>query len=321
MSNDIATRYKNGQNIAIPAETLQSVRDNIEACLSSGTRKIYKVDWRIFSEWCSHHNVNPLPVPPEALCLFLTEQSSAGIAPSTLIRRLAAIKLCYDRAGFDSPTKHPAVLMCMKGIKRITTHEVKKKSAATVDRIREMINHCPDNIIGIRDKAILLLGFAGAFRRSELVALTIRDICRTDDGIKVIIRRSKTDQEGKGHTIAIPNGKNLRVVDHLFAWLKASKIDNGFLFRSIRRGGKVQERTLTSHAVAEIVKKYARLCGFTVENFSGHSLRSGLITSAAKAGASINKIMEISRHSDINTLVGYVRNENLFENHATEKFM
>jgi|SRR5579872_383616 len=321
MSNDIATRFKNGHNIVIPQETLKSVRDNIESCLSKGTREMYKIDWRIFSEWCLAHNVNPLPIPPEVLCIFLTEQANAGFAPATLIRRLAAIKRCYDRAGLDSPTKHPAVLMCMKGIKRNTSHEVKKKSAATVDRIQEMINHCPDNISGLRDKAILLLGFAGAFRRSELVALTTRDITRTDDGIKVIIRRSKTDQEGKGHTIAIPNGQNLRVVDHLFAWLKEAHIVNGFLFRSIRKGGKVQERVLTSHAIAEIVKKYARLLGLTVENFSGHSLRSGLITTAAKSGASINKIMEISRHSDINTLVGYVRNENLFENHAGEKFL
>lgn len=321
MSNDIATRYKNGQNIAIPEETLKSVRDNIEACLSSGTRKMYKVDWRIFSEWCVNKNVNPLPVPPEALCVFLTEQSDSGIAPSTLIRRLAAIKLSYDRAGLDSPTKHPAVLMCMKGIKRITTHEVKKKSAATVDRIQEMISHCPDTIIGLRDKSILLLGFAGAFRRSELVVLTTRDISKTDDGIKVIIRRSKTDQEGKGHTIAIPNGKNLRIVDTLYNWISQAGIVEGFLFRRIRKGSNVQDIPLTSHAIAEIVKKYARLSGLTVENFSGHSLRSGLITSAAKAGASINKIMEISRHSDINTLVGYVRNENLFENHAGEKFL
>lgn len=321
METELVLSKDKEQNLSTAKVLLEAAIETMEASLSPSTRKMYRIDWNIFSEWCDYNKFNPLPASAETLCLFLTDQHTGGFAPATLIRRMAAIALAHERAGFDSPTKLPAVKKLMKGIKRTTTHEVIKKSAATVDRVQEMISHCPETLIGMRDKALLLLGFAGAFRRSELVALTINDIIKTDDGIKVMIKRSKTDQEGKGCIIAIPNGPNLRVVDNLFAWLKAGKITKGPLFRSIRKSNKVQEAALSTESVAKIIKRYAIKCGYNVDNFSGHSLRAGLITSAAKAGASINKIMEISRHSDINTLVGYVRNENLFENHAGEKFL
>ena len=184
-----------------------------------------------------------------------------------------------------------------------------------------MITHCPDTLARLRDKALLLLGFAGAFRRSELVALTINDIEHTPEGIKVTIRKSKTDQEGQGQTIAILNGIRFRVVDALTAWLYMANITEGHLFRSIKKGDHVQSMPLTDRSVANIVKQYAKKAGLTVNDFRGHSLRVGFITSGTAAGADLFKLMEISRHKKPETIIGYVRESKLFENHAGEKFL
>lgn len=184
-----------------------------------------------------------------------------------------------------------------------------------------IIAHCPDTLTGIRDRALLLLGFAGAFRRSELVALEVNDIERTPEGIKITIHKSKTDQEGQGQVIAIPNGVNFRVVDALMSWLNAAGITEGALFRSIKKGGAIQTAALTSRSVANIVKQYAGLAGLTVDDFSGHSLRAGFITSGAEAGADLFKLMEVSRHTHPKTVMGYVRNAQLFDNHAGAEFL
>lgn len=319
--NDIITRSKNEHYLSNIQALDKSVRENIEASLAKSTRRVYKLCWKKFSAWCDNNKISSLPASAESLCLFLTEESKKEISMSFLVQMQAAIKLSHDRAGYISPTSHFSVKRTFKGIKRLSTREIVRKSPATVERIESMISHCQTTLIGLRDRALLLIGFAGAFRRSELVALKMNDIERTPEGIKIIIRRSKNDQEGKGQTIAILNGTRFRVVDSLYTWLKEANINEGFLFRQIRRGGNVQQNRLSNQAVAEIVKKYATLSGFNIDNFSGHSLRSGFLTSAASAGAGINKMMEVSRHTDIQTLLGYVRNENLFENHAGEKFL
>lgn len=320
--NELILNTEFDKSLAVSAPLIDDAKSYIKNSFSKNTLKFYAIDWKIFFNWCESNKLSPLPASSEAICLFLTDQTiNHNKAPATLIRRLAAIRLAHLSEGHQSQTKHPTVLRVMRGIRRTTKHEVKKKSSATVDRIEAMIEHCPNTITGLRDKALLLLGFAGAFRRSELVALTFKDIERTDDGIKVIIRRSKTDQEGKGYTLAIPNGTRLRIVDALFHWLKAANITEGYLFRPIRKGGKVQQSALSDRAVANLVKFYAGKAGLNVDKFGGHSLRAGFITSAAKAGASIIKMMEVSRHTNINILSGYIRNENLFENHAGEKFL
>ena len=309
-------------NISISEDLIDEAKSYTKYSFSESTRKFYAIDWRIFSEWCSLNNVCPLPASPETIFLFLTDQTiNHKIAPATLVRRLAAIRLRHSSSELQSPTKHHLVRRIMQGIRRKSTHVIKKKSAATVDRIEQIISYCPDNITGLRDKALLILGFAGAFRRSELVSLKVEDIEKTDDGVKVLIRRSKTDQEGRGQKIAIPNGTRFRVVDTLFNWLTQANIENGYLFRSINKAKKISNEGLCPKSVAYIIKKYAAQAGLNVDNFAGHSLRAGFITSAAKAGASIHKMMEVSRHTNANILIGYIRNENLFENHAGEKFL
>jgi site-specific recombinase XerD len=262
-----------------------------------------------------------MPATHQTIMLFLSAQAQEGIKAATLVRRLAAIKMFHESRGFTTPTQHQGVKSVLKGIKRNQGTAARKKAPATAERMANMIAHCPESLKGLRDKALLLLGFAGAFRRSELVALRIQDIERTPEGIKVTIRKSKTDQEGLGQVIAIPNGIRFRIVDALFAWLEVANIKEGFLFRSIKKGDHVQEAALTDQSVAKVVKLYASKAGLTVNDFSGHSLRAGFITSGAASGADLFKLMEVSRHKKPETVLGYVRESKLFENHAGERFL
>ena len=297
------------------------VRDYMAQALSPSTIKFYKIDLRIFAEWCGIMQLIALPATSYTVAKFLAEQASLGIKPATLTRRLAAIRMAHEAKGYATPTQDKGVKAVFKGIKRDKGVAQDKKAPITAERLAAMITHCPDTLIGLRDKALLLIGFAGAFRRSELVALTVDDIERTPEGIKVTIRKSKTDQEAQGQVIAIPNGANFRVVDTLMTWLNIANITEGALFRSIKKGGAIQTAALTSRSVANIVKQYAGLAGLTVDDFSGHSLRAGFITSGAEAGADLFKLMEVSRHTHPKTVMGYVRNAKLFDNHAGEAFL
>jgi integrase len=179
-----------------------------------------------------------------------------------------------------------------------------------------MARAAPEDIRGLRDRALLLLGFGGAFRRSELVALDVSDLAETDDGLRVRIRRSKTDQEGHGETIAIVRGEVACPVKALRAWLDAAGITEGPVFRSIRKGGHVTRYRLTSKSVCDLVKSYAARIGLDASTYGAHSLRSGFLTSAARRGASVWKLKEVSRHRSTDTLAGYVRDADLFHNHA-----
>jgi integrase len=174
----------------------------------------------------------------------------------------------------------------------------------------------PVNLAGLRDRALLLLGFAGALRRSEIVALDVADIEEIESGLLVTIRHSKTDQEGKGVTIAIARGDVACPVKVLREWLSSAGIETGPLFRPINKAGRVAQARLTDRSVANIVKAYAERAGFDASTFSGHSLRSGFLTSAAAKGASIFKMMDVSRHKSVETLRGYVRDAELFKDHA-----
>jgi site-specific recombinase XerD len=179
-----------------------------------------------------------------------------------------------------------------------------------------MVAMAPDRLSGLRDRALLLLGFAGAFRRSELVALDVSDITEAKTGLLVTIRRSKTDQEGEGVTIAIARGDIACPAKALREWLDAAGIATGPIFRPINKAGTVAAERLTDRSVANIVKAYAERAGFDAATFSGHSLRSGFLTSAAAKGASIFKMMDVSRHKSVDTLRGYVRDAELFKDHA-----
>lgn len=321
-SNELVKKTMIDQKLIEQAQLDVLAKNYMQQSLSESTRKFYLIDFGIFSKWCELFELPALPAAPETVARFLAAQASVGIKPATLIRRLAAIRMAHEMIGHLSPTEHKGVKAVVKGIKREKGIAQRKKAPATAERIESMIAHCDINsLIGLRDKALLLLGFAGAFRRSELVALTVKDIERTPEGMKVTVRKSKTDQEGLGQVVAILNGSRFRVVDTLMAWLSAANITDGYLFSPVKKGNKVQSMSLTGRSVATIVKRYAEKAGLTVEDFSGHSLRSGFITSGAAAGADLFKLMEVSRHKKPETVIGYVRESKLFESHAGEKFL
>jgi integrase len=195
------------------------------------------------------------------------------------------------------------------------------KASATADILTALLRLCPTTLAGKRDRALLMLGFAGAFRRSELVALEVADLSEVPDGLRVRIRRSKTDQEGQGAEIAIPRGYRLRPVEAVQVWLQAAGIEDGYLFRTVHRGGHVRSWGLAGHVVAKIVKQYALAAGLDPQEFSGHSLRAGFVTSAAETGASVLKIQETSRHKSVDVLAAYVRRVDLFKDHAGAGFL
>lgn len=285
------------------------------------TRRAYMTDINTFTTWCTARGVSPMPAAPETVANFIADSAEQGLRPSTIGRRVAAIRYLHRLADEETPTRSELVSKTLKGIRREMGGAPDRKAAATADIVERMIDTCDDSLKGLRDRAILALGFAGAFRRSELVALRVEDLSRTDDGYRVLIRKPKTDQEGQGQTIAIPRGNRLRPGPAIEAWMAAAGIESGPLFRRVRRGGKVGAQPLRPAVVAEIVKERCLLINEDPAQFSGHSLRSGFLTSAARAGATIFKMRDVSRHKSLETLNAYVRDADLFRNHAGSAFL
>ena len=297
-------------------------RQFIAESLSAGTLRAYQSDLRIFAAWCEDHGFQSMPATSGTVADFLSEQAENGLSPSSLTRRVAAIKYAHEAKGFQSPTTDKIVSVTMKGIRRSKKQATQKKTPATAEKIITMLAHCDTSTLsGKRDKALLLIGFAGAFRRSELAALTVNDIQVSEAGIRVTIRSSKTDQEGQGQEIAIPDGK-MNAVAVLQDWLDSAGINEGYLFRGFYKGGKrIRDTMLSGQAIADIVKAYAIKSGLNPAEFAGHSLRSGFVTSAAESGASLLKIMDQSRHKSVDVVRGYVRSAKLFHDHAGSDFL
>jgi integrase len=208
---------------------------------------------------------------------------------------------------------------------RLASHPIgtarDKKTPATHDIIGEMLDAFPDTPIGKCERALLAFGFAGEFRRAELVALEVADLVEVADGLRVVIRHGKTDQEGQGAEIAIPRGYRLRPVEAIQTWLAAAEISRGSVFRSVARGGRVGTEALSPYAASLVIKQRIAAIGLDSATYSGHSLRSGFLTSAAEAGASLFKLTEVSRHKSLDTLRGYVRRVDLFKEYAGAAFL
>ena len=295
---------------------LAAAIDLAKAEKAASTRKAYGTDFRLFKAWCETRGASSLPASPEAVAAFLAAETGNGTKPSTLARRVAAIRYAHKLAGLATPTDSEAVKATLRGIRRTVGAAKVRKAPAVAAKVRAMVALAPEGLKGLRDCALLLLGFAGAFRRSELVALDVADIAETETGLLVTIRRSKTDQDGEGVTIAIARGDVACPARALREWLDAAGIEAGPIFRPINKAGTVAAERLTDQSVAKIVKAYAERAGFDPTVFSGHSLRSGFLTSAAGNGASIFKMMDVSRHKSVDTLRGYVRDAELFKDHA-----
>lgn len=307
---------------AARAAEAEAVQSYALAEKADATRRAYRSDFEMFGAWCrTQRNVEPLGASPDTVAAYLAIQASAKVKSSTLTRRLAAIAYAHRLAGLESPAGHEVVRAVMRGIRRKSGTAPTRKAPATAERIAAMLQTISsDTLVGKRDRALLLLGFAGAFRRSELVALEVVDLAFEPEGVRVMVRRSKADQEGQGQEIAILCGTKLRPVAALQAWLAAAGVTAGPVFRSVNRHGQVGE-ALTAQSVALVVKRYADAAGLDPDAFAGHSLRSGFLTSAAEAGADVLRMMEVSRHKRVETMQGYVRRASLFKGHAGAEFL
>jgi site-specific recombinase XerD len=288
---------------------------------SEGTRRAYRSDFAIFTAWCVARGLESMPATASTAARFLSHQADSGLKASTIGRRAAAVAYAHKLAGFEPPTSAETVRAVVRGIRRSIGTAAARKQPATAEVVGKMLKHCPDTLRGLRDAALIALGFAGAFRRSELVALTVADLVEAPDGYRVTIRRSKTDQEGEGQEIAIPRGCRIEPVKLVQAWLKAAGITEGYVFRQVAKGGRVLASALSGHSAAAIVKRLAGLAGLDAATFAGHSLRAGFLTSAAESGAGVLKMVEVSRHKSIDMLRTYVRRADLFREHAGSTFL
>ena len=305
---------------ALTVVEIETVLGYAEAAKAAATRTAYASDWRDFSAWCAGRGAISLPASPAIVCAYLSWLAQGGKRASTIGRRVAAIAHAHAQAGVKpSPTADETVKTVMKGIRRTIGAASTPKLPATAEIVTRMLSSCDDRLLGRRDRALLALGFAGAFRRSELAALEVADLVEVDDGYRVLIRRSKGDQEGQGQEVAIPRGYRLRPVEAVKAWLMAAEIVEGRLFRAVANG-RVTE-ALSAYSIALAVKRRLRHAGIDPAAYAGHSLRSGFLTSAAESGASIWKMAAHSRHRSLDTLRGYVRNVEMFREHAGAAFL
>lgn len=304
------------------SELSSEALDYGRAALSENTMRAYRSDWQAFQNWCEARNRPSLPATPATVANFASMLADEGKRVPTIARKLAAIRFFHRGAGMDNPTDNAGVAAIMKGIRRTIGTAPDQKAPATADVIHALLAHVPrDTLQGKRDRALILLGFAGAFRRSELVGITVEDLTFSDRGVDVLLRRSKTDQEGKGYSVAVLNGKALRPVDRLEEWLSAAGITSGPIFRRMNRGDAMTPDALTAQSVALIVKRYADAAGLDASKLSGHSLRAGFVTSAAENRASISRIMEVTRHRDPRTVETYVRRADRYNDHAGDGFL
>ncbi len=285
------------------------------------TWKAYQADLRDFTTWCEEHNLVSLPATPETVAAYLADLTQR-CKVSTIQRRLSAISQQHAAARFESPTRSAIVRLTMQGIRR--THApaqgVRKVQPAVTSVIYKLVDPLGTSLIDLRDRALILLGFAGAFRRSELAQLQLTDITETEDGLRVRLRHSKTDQEGEGFVKGIPYGHEHKTcpVRAWKAWKEAACLTGGYAFRSITRYSKLGA-SLSDRAVAEVIKRRAQAAGLAYTEFSGHSLRAGLATAAAQAGVSERVIAKQTGHKSLPVLRGYIREGSLFTENAAAK--
>jgi len=300
---------------------LQTAADRLAlAARSPATLRAYRTDWDAFVTWCHTQNVTALPAQPETVAAWIASRLEQGRKAATLARGVAAVSCAHEMAGFESFSRSRLVQDALRGMRRTLGTAPTRKAPVTVVLMRHMLAAQPDTLIGLRNRALLALGFAGALRRAELVTLEIGDLVLQEGGALLTLRRSKTDPDGAGQTIGILNGSTIRALDHLSAWCETAGITSGLLFRSVDRHGRVGG-SLSDRSVARIVKTAAQTVGLDPEHFSGHSLRAGFITSGAEAGADALLIAETSRHKSLDVLRHYVRHASLLKIHAGQRFL
>ncbi len=302
-----------GELVAIADRT----RGYIAGARADNTRRAYRADWADFVTWCGAHGFATLPAAPETIAMYLAALAERA-KPATIQRRISAISRAHQAAGHEAPTRAAVVRETWAGIRRTKGTAQAGKAPLVTAELRRMIEAMDDDLLALRDRALLLLGFAGAFRRSELVGLAMEDLSHTADGLVVVLRRSKTDQDGAGAKKGIPYGRDERTcpVRAVVKWAEAARITTGPLFRRVDRHGHVGAKALTDQTVALVIKRLAAGAGLEPSQYAGHSLRAGLATAAAIAGASERAIMNQTGHRSAMMVRRYIRDGNLFRDNA-----
>ncbi len=300
--NDLVTDVK-----SLELETLK----NLKSSKASNTLRAYKADFKDFALFCQQNNLNPMPSEPKIITLYLTHLSKSSKF-STLKRRLASISVIHKLNGHYLDTKHPIITENLLGIKRAKGTYQKAKKPILINDLKLIINAIDEDKNQnnrLKNKALLLIGFSGGFRRSELVAILLDDTEFVSEGVKIFVRRSKTDQSGEGMTKGIPyfSNSNYCPVISLKNWIKEGEIKSGKIF------------DMSDKNVALIIKKYASAAGLDEKKYSGHSLRSGFATSTAELGAEERSIMAMTGHKTTQMVRRYIKEANLFKNNALNK--
>jgi len=306
---------------ALQEETLL----NLQSSKSNNTIRAYKSDFRDFGLFCAQNGFKSLPSEPKIVSLYLTHLSTKEIKMSTLKRRLVSIGVIHKLKGHYLDTKHPIIIENIMGIKRRKGSIQKGKKPLLINNLKIIINvideYINQDLKKFRDRSIILMGFSGGFRRNEIVSLDYDDLDFVSEGLKINLKRSKTDQFGEGSIKGLPYFENAQYcpVLSLKNWIEISNISSGPLFRRFSKGSKLSENRLTDQTVALLIKKYLKLAGIDNKNYSGHSLRSGFATSAAESGAEERSIMAMTGHKSTEMVRRYIKEANLFKNNALNK--
>jgi site-specific recombinase XerD len=314
--NDIITDIK-----ALKEETLL----NLQSSKANNTVRAYKSDFKDFGLFCAKNGFKSLPSEPRIVSLYLTYLSTKDSKISTLKRRVVSIGVIHRLKGYYLDMKHPSIIENIMGIKRRKGSIQKGKKPILINNLKQLINVIDEanneDIKKLRDRSIILIGFSGGFRRNEIVSLDYEDLDFVEEGLKIQIRRSKTDQFGEGSVKALPyfdSSKYCPVIS-LKNWIEISKISTGPLFRRFVKGSKLSKNRLTDQTVALLIKQYLQLAGIDSKNYSGHSLRSGFATSAAESGAEERSIMDMTGHKSTEMVRRYIKEANLFKNNPLNK--
>ena len=298
---------------------------NLKASKSKNTIRAYKSDFHDFGLFCAKNGFKSLPTNPKTVSLYLSYLSTNDIKISTIKRRLVSVGVVHKLKGHYLDTKHPTIVENLMGIKRRKGIKQKGKKPLLINDLKNIIKVIDQEnkheIKIARDRTIILLGFGGGFRRHELISLDWEDLDFVNEGLKINIKKSKTDQFGEGSIKALPYFDDHRYcpVRSIQQWLKISNIKNGPLFRKFHKGMKLSKIRLSDQSVALLVKEYLSKTGVDNTNYSGHSLRSGFATSAAEAGAEERSIMAMTGHKSTEMVRRYIKEANLFKNNALNK--
>lgn len=302
----------------------EATLNNLKSSKANNTLRAYKSDFKDFGAFCAKHGLNSLPSEPKIVSLYLTHLSKNSKI-STLKRRLVSISMVHKLKGHYLDTKHPIIVENLMGIKRVKGSIQKGKKPILISHLKSIINVINEqkieDIKKSRDKAIILIGFGGGFRRSELISIDYEDLEFVAEGVKINVRRSKTDQFGEGMIKGLPHftNENYCPVVNLKKWLEISKIKTGPIFRRFSKGLSLTEKRLTDQSVVLLIKEYLNLAGIENKNFAGHSLRSGFATVAAESGADERSIMSMTGHKTTQMVRRYIKEANIFKNNALNK--